>query len=166
MKQVTLDFGSDHVWQMDGFFAGGSGWGADAPSGDALAPVPAQVPCKWSAAINNTYLVGYIHSGPLSFPTLVEAKAACLEPANIESCGGVVSRHGGTGPFELRAGTKPVPVPAADGEASYTLVNSAACKPAHSTVIWRNRSAAAYSAVTRVDGMATLIIINIIKMAC
>jgi hypothetical protein len=51
----------------------------------------------------------------MSFPTLLEAKAACLAASNRAKCGGVVSRHEGDGPFELRAGTKPMPVPAADG---------------------------------------------------
>jgi hypothetical protein len=29
MKQIMIDFGSDHAWQMDGFFGNGTGWGAE-----------------------------------------------------------------------------------------------------------------------------------------
>ena len=29
MAQIIKDFGSDHVWQMDGFFANGSSWGLE-----------------------------------------------------------------------------------------------------------------------------------------
>ena len=144
MKQVTADFGSDHVWQMDGFFANGSSWGA--------APEAPPVPCVWSAAISNTYLNGYVHGAVLEFSTLDEAKAACLSKSNVAGCGGVVSRHNGTGPFELRSGTAPKPVPASDGEASYIVKNRDACTPAPSSTMWRDRSAAAYGAVTRTDG--------------
>ena len=80
MKQVTEDFGSDHVWQMDGFFANGSSWGAEHDQPSPSSPPP--VPCEWSAAINNTYLAGYVHGKALGYPTLPEAKAACLLPAS------------------------------------------------------------------------------------
>ena len=47
---------------MDAFFANGSGWGAELPV--APEPPPATpAPCVWSAAINNTYLAGYVHGG-------------------------------------------------------------------------------------------------------
>ena len=98
MAEVTKDFGSDHVWQMDGFFADGSGWGAasDADSSAAaqadeadVAPSPAAVvPCEWSAIKKNTYLAGYVHGHSVSFHTLEEAKAACIDPANLPNCGG------------------------------------------------------------------------------
>ena len=150
MKQVTADFGSDHVWQMDGFFADGSSWGATDPTD----PIDRTVPCTWSAAKNNTYLAGYVHSGPLIYPTMAEAKAACVATSNIANCNGIVSRHDGGGKYhyELRAGHTPIAVPASDGEASYVITNRAECTPLAPTEIWRNRSAAAYSAVTRVDG--------------
>ena len=32
MKQVIADFGTDHAWQMDGFFGNGTGWGAGEPA--------------------------------------------------------------------------------------------------------------------------------------
>ena len=147
MEQAIADFGSDHVWQMDGFFANGSSWGTDAPH-----ETSALVPCVWSKAINNTYLAGYVHGKSLPYSTLDEAKAACLLPANVNECGGVVSRNHGTGPFELRHGLRPIPVPAADGEASFVIQNRLECTPPPSTVVWRNRSAAAYGAVTRADG--------------
>ena len=150
MAQIIEDFGSDHVWQMDGFFANGSSWGLELTD-EAAAPVP----CEWSAAKNNTYLAGYTSKGPMSFPTLEEAKAACIDPGTIETCGGVVSRRHGAG-FDVRGGTKPLPVPASDAEASYLLLNRKQCSPVPdtppSTEIWRNRSAAAYGAVARADG--------------
>ena len=65
MEQIVADFGSDHVWQMDAFFSNGSGWGAELPVApeppEPLPVAPATVPCAWSAAINNTYLAGYVH---------------------------------------------------------------------------------------------------------
>ncbi len=97
MAEVTKDFGSDHVWQMDGFFADGSGWGAasDAHSSAAaqtveadIAPSLSVVPCEWSAIKKNTYLAGYVHGHSVSFHTLEEAKAACIDPANLPNCGG------------------------------------------------------------------------------
>ena len=129
---------------MDSFFANGSSWGAPED--------PLLVPCVWSAALNNTYLGGYVHGAPMSFTTLAGAKAACLDAGNVYTCGGVVSRQNGAGPFELRNGLKPKPVPAADGEASYVLKNRNECVPAPHVEVWRNRSAAAYGAVTRADG--------------
>ena len=43
MEQIVQDFGSDHVWQMDSFFANGSSWGAAAPvrggRADAVRPL-------------------------------------------------------------------------------------------------------------------------------
>eukprot|EP00035_Acanthoeca_spectabilis_P021929 m.440986 g.440986 ORF g.440986 m.440986 type:complete len:917 (-) comp18600_c0_seq1:173-2923(-) len=145
MEQIVADFGSDHVWQMDAFFANGSGWGVAPPTESAARPA-----CVWSDPIPNTYLEGYVHGQPVSFPTLSAAQAACLLPANIEACGGVVSRS--TGAFEIRGGLKPLPVPPADGEASYILNNRDACLPPPDTSVWRNRSAAAYGAVVKVDG--------------
>lgn len=56
MKQVIADFGSDHAWQMDGFFGNGTGWGGAEPSGqDSGAeerPVHAHV---WGHGSNVTY---------------------------------------------------------------------------------------------------------------
>ena len=60
MKQIIADFGSDHVWQMDGYFAGGTGWG-EAEPGRAEGERPATAPsgnCTWSAAHNDTYIKG------------------------------------------------------------------------------------------------------------
>jgi hypothetical protein len=189
VKNVIADFGSDHVWQMDSFFADGSSWGAipqgftaeiqvaepvkykisDAgrngivESTASLGLAPGLPPCVWSAAINNTYLAGYVApSGTcevppcratlVSLPTLAEAKAACLNATYRENCGGIVSRRSTTA-FELRAGPTPIHVPASDDEASYVVTNKAECivQPNH-TAIWHNRSAAAYGAVVRADG--------------
>jgi hypothetical protein len=259
VKSVIADFGSDHVWQMDSFFANGSSWGATSDAGqngssassevDAVLPpcvwssafnntylagyatpscgskatsvsfptlaeakaacvsttytdcggvvsrksgaafelragpkpihtsasdreasyvvtnraqcVPGLPRCAWSAAIHNTYLSGYVvpsgggSTGPVSLPTLAEAKTACLNASYRENCGGIVARNKGTA-FELRAGTKPIHVPASDGEASYIVTNKATCAPLcpapDAVDIWHNRSTAAYSAVVRADG--------------
>ena len=141
MARILADFGSDHVWQMDAFFANGSSWGA---------PASPLVPCAWSSPVENTYLAGYVHGRPLSFGSLAEAKAACILPENANECGGVVSRRGGT--FEIRAGFKPIEVPPSDGEASYVILNREKCLSPPDTSIWKNRSAAAYGAVARADG--------------
>ena len=171
------------------FFANGSSWGIDADDADdatQAAGIDMSPPCEWSAAIANTYLAGYVHTKSVSFKSLAAAKAACIEPYNIETCGGVVSRNNGAS-FEIRRGTKPLPATAKDNEASYVLKNRAQClpppcdtftakascpakrckwtaagvctvppppppPPPPDTTLWRNRSAAAYGAVTRVDG--------------
>ena len=186
MAQIIADFGSDHVWQMDSFFANGSSWGIDAQITTSEATdAPIEPSCIWSSAIPNTYLAGYVHGKSLSFPTLAKAKAACLKPWNIETCGGVVSRRSNA--FEIRGGMKPISAPPAAGEASYVLKNRLEClpppcarfksksscpkqrctwtiaggctvppspapPPPADTSIWRNRTAAAYGAVTRYDG--------------
>ena len=81
MEQIVADFGSDHVWQMDAFFANGSGWGAE----ELPVALPATVPpCVWSAGINNTYLAGYVHgkfSRQNSTPAVDAAAAAATSAA-------------------------------------------------------------------------------------
>tara|TARA_B110000208_G_scaffold190499_1_gene254540 strand:- start:116 stop:1954 length:1839 start_codon:yes stop_codon:yes gene_type:complete len=135
---------------MDAFFADGSSWGAPSPVEEELELLlPA---CVWSSPIKNTYLAGYVAGGhSISFPTLKEAQDACLNMTYVMTCNGVVSRNNGTS-FELRAGLKPIPVPASDDEASYLVTNWNACAKLPPADIWKNRSAAAYSAVTRADG--------------
>jgi hypothetical protein len=147
VNSVIADFGSDHVWQMDSFFANGSSWGTTSDEGhnsvidssasselDAVLP-----PCVWTAAINNTYLAGYVTPScggvgtSVSFPTLWEAKTACASETYTD-CGGVVSRRGTA--FELRAGSKPLPVPASDGETSYVVTNRAECVPVVPPCVW------------------------------
>lgn len=84
------------------------------------------VPCQWSAEHPNTYLAGCLVPGQPcpTFPTLLQAKAAC---ATTPTCAGITSRRNGAS-FELRAGSKPIPVPASDQEASYVLQNAFDCR--------------------------------------
>ena len=81
MKQILADFGTDHVWQMDGYFSGGTGWGdeeEDEGGGeDAAVAVEgydgdgesqrevATTTCTWSAAHNDTYLKGCASPGAM-----------------------------------------------------------------------------------------------------
>ena len=79
MKEIIADFGTDHVWQMDGFFAGGTGWGEQQQQvqvgeaeeegggrgrggggggGGSYGSSSAAVDCTWSPRSNNTYLKG------------------------------------------------------------------------------------------------------------
>ena len=60
MKQILTDFGTDHVWQMDGFFGSGTGWGQNPPLDDTSTPSN-NVTCEWSAANKNSYLKGCAH---------------------------------------------------------------------------------------------------------
>lgn len=44
MKQIIADFGTDHAWQMDGFFGNGTGWGGtDADNGTTTIPTYAKL---------------------------------------------------------------------------------------------------------------------------
>ena len=158
IAQIISDFGSDHVWQMDAFFANGSTWGRNIGnekhhfSSSQNVEMSENVSCVWSDPIKNTYLKGDLPVGHVAFPTLTEAKTACLNSTLVLACGGIVSRNNGTGPFELRAGIDPIPVPVEAGESTYIVTNLIDCVTFPPDPIWHNRSKAAYGAVVRADG--------------
>ena len=88
MKQILTDFGTDHVWQMDGYFGSGTGWGQDPPVDHRWGRNPplhdkstqnGNVTCEWSAANKNSYLKGcakrHALDHPLGDPTTVHTDA-------------------------------------------------------------------------------------------
>jgi hypothetical protein len=174
MKQVILDFGTDHAWQMDAFFGNGTGWGINEQEKEAWMAGPNMTACVWSDAKTNTYLKGCATGGPdhasvlsqpaagetpcPAFATVAEAKAAC-DSTEYADCMGVTALHG---KFELRAGSFAIAVPALDEETSYLIQNPHACKvtapvsaPAKdlpADPVYLARAKAAYGAVARADG--------------
>ena len=159
MKQLIADFGTDHWYQLDGYFDGGTapwrGRAADArpPSSriESHAPAtpvsPAAPPaCSWSALAPNTYLAGCTQQCK-SFTALADAQAACVADPD---CGGVTYDHTA---WELRAESNPQTSPV--GESSYYITNVAACRgvpPPNPS--WVARGAAAYAGLARTDPAA------------
>ena len=152
--QIAADFGPvSHAWQMDAYFGNGTSWGTE-DSAEAEAEAGAEelaspVPCEWSAPIANTYLAGCPNgSSPCpSFALLSAAQRACESLAFGANCAGVTVKADGLA--ELRSGSAPTKSP--DGETSYLLTNSLACKVLAPDPVWLARGRAAYGAVARVD---------------
>ena len=174
MAEIIRDFGSDHVWQMDGFFAGGTGWGVEEEEEEDEA-------CEWSPPSNGTYLAGCARgpdspssSAPRSleqprspravctphFASLETAQAACVSAA-WRNCAGITLQFG---VYQLRAGDTFIPQPPGkEASTSYRITNLEACKgrspppappgpiPAIDPV-WLARARGAYGAVERADG--------------
>jgi hypothetical protein len=175
MKEIITDFGTDHVWQMDGFFAGGTGWGAD--GGDAGVVEASYRPslrdrsdatsCIWSGPSNHTYLKGCAQNGEGSdivstvksavvckpaFTNLSEAKAACVSN-DWPDCSGITWQFG---VFQLRAGHSFIVNTPSMASTSYRINNLAQCKPRNKVPaidpVWHARAQGAYGAVARADG--------------
>jgi hypothetical protein len=151
MAQIIADFGTDHVWQMDGFFSGGTGWGmVEGPEKEAVA-------CEWSTPSNGTYLAGCAQgpdpprhhrnfanapaaaaaAGPGQprspraactphFASLEAAQAACVSTA-WRDCAGITLQ---LGVYQLRAGDTFIPQPPGKEvpSTSYRITNLQACK--------------------------------------
>lgn len=169
MKQIMTDFGTDHVWQMDGFFAGGTGWGVE----ELVEAVGVVINCTWSAARNSTYLKGCAEgaahtprqapgvSCKPNFDSLSEAQAACVS-SKWADCTGVTYQFG---VYQLRAGSEFLHQPAGkEGlSSSWLITDPVQCKgesppapppgplPAIDPV-WLARAKGAYGAVARADG--------------
>jgi hypothetical protein len=148
LKQLIADFGTDHVWQMDAYFANGTSWGETPPLD---AGVESVVACEWAGPFPNTYIEGCANgSSPCpSFASLAAAQAACGS-MKYPDCTGVTVRKSGS--VELRGGVKPIPVPVADAETSYTITNIFACRVLPPDPVWQARAEAAYGAIARADG--------------
>jgi hypothetical protein len=172
MQTLLGDFGTDHWYQLDGYFDGGTApWlsGGVARSDPAArppasriashaprsppavtrAPLPADgaPACAWSTPQADAYLKGCDDLQCKAFAALADAKAACL--ADV-TCGGVTSSNSS---WELRAGTQPLQSPV--GESSYYITNFNVCRPAvQPDPSWVARGAAAYAGLTRTDPAA------------
>ena len=181
MKQIIADFGTDHVWQMDGFFAGGTGWGEEEAQDEEETPAEgaAAVNCTWSYARNDTYLAGCGTATVTSpytraalgvtedqesvvgnagnpcqpgFATLGGAQTACGSSSEWGDCTGVTYQ---AGIYQLRSGSSFLPNPD-KASASWKIANLEQCK-GHSPLpaidpVWLARARGAYGAVARADG--------------
>lgn len=167
METLIGDFGTDHWYQLDGYFNGGTApWFFDPkkpqqqqkqpqqqqdPSfqsrifpRDTATPVDASnPPCQWSQAIQNTYLAGCAQQCK-SFDTLAEAMAAC---AMDGGCGGVTVPNGGRP--ELRMGISPLESTA--HETSYYITNEFKCHQMPPDAVWTETARAAYGGLARTD---------------
>ena len=156
METLIEDFGTDHWYQLDGYFNGGTAPWMELPTpGQATALEPPRAPlpaCAWSAELNGSYLKDCPSAGCTHFSTLHAAQVACIADA---TCGGVTSAARGAAPWQLRRGTEALRSPTA--EASYAITNVAACRPADpgpdgpGDALWATRGAAAYMGVNRTD---------------
>ena len=168
MKQMIADFGTDHWWQLDGYFDGGTApWASLSATAAAARPPTSRVashaprhpptittlpltaplpPCTWSPITPDTYLADCPSSGCKDFPTLAAAQAACA--ADV-TCGGLTAPAKG-GVWELRASTSPEASPV--GESSIYILNAAQCRPGVAPdPAWVARGAAAYAGIARSD---------------
>jgi hypothetical protein len=170
MQTLIGDFGTDHWYQLDGYFDGGTApWlSGGAARGDPLsrppagriashapvsppvvtyAPLPVDAPaCTWSALQADAYLAG-CDDNCKAFDVLADAQATCIADLG---CGGVTYNEN---KWELRAGNQPLQSPA--GESTYYITNFNECRPAvQPDPAWVARGAAAYAGLTRTDPAA------------
>lgn len=151
MRQLIGDFGTDHWYQLDGYFDGGTApWLARQRALHANAWVgAAPLHCEWSAPLRNAYLAGCPVNPCTSFSNLADARAACEADG---TCGGVTSAPGGAGPWQLRAGFSPSASPS--NETSYALAQPFVCHHLADDASWYARGAAAYTGLNRTDAEA------------
>eukprot|EP00759_Apiculatamorpha_spiralis_P034366 PhF_6_TR35416/c0_g1_i2/m.51550/K01205/NAGLU; alpha-N-acetylglucosaminidase len=150
METLIQDFGTDHWYQLDGYFNGGTApWfylnnGKNQKQTKGMVPKKTNPPCKWSGAVPGTYLAG-CSEGCKTFATIAEAMQACTAD---ETCGGITLPNGGGLP-QLRAGSSPQPSPS--GETSYYIINNDECHYNNPYKTWKERGAAAYMGLNRTD---------------
>jgi hypothetical protein len=160
METLIEDFGTDHWYQLDGYFNGGTApWMMKVPDEEEKetekdeGTTTAGAACEWSAEMSDSYLADCPTStgGCKSFSTLEEAEHACVSTA---SCGGVTTGYQSKGEWQIRASNTPLKSP--KNESSYVISNIAACKPSYGpngpgNKLWTLRGAAAYAGVSRTD---------------
>ncbi len=180
MKQICSDFGCvDHIYQLDGYFSGGTApwavqgvgaagspgalaaakergsvrdfWAKHGPKKPVVDRDALDLPnCTWSTIQNDTYLADCDITNCASYPTVQQAMTACI--ADWE-CGGITSQAGGQAPWELRQSNTPAGSPS--NEATYYITNLAACRgpapPITPDPVWMERGAAAYMGLNRTD---------------
>lgn len=152
MKTLIEDFGTDHWYQMDGYFNGGTAPWFVSPrspshirSFSAPTPVsPGNPPCQWGGALRNAYLPGCAQDCK-SFASVEAAQEACAADA---TCGGITVEPT-TGRAELRSSISPRGSPS--GETSYVISNEFACHRMPADPTWRELGVAAYTGLNRTD---------------
>eukprot|EP01062_Namystynia_karyoxenos_P074682 TRINITY_DN7162_c0_g1_i1.p1 TRINITY_DN7162_c0_g1~~TRINITY_DN7162_c0_g1_i1.p1 ORF type:complete len:853 (+),score=247.35 TRINITY_DN7162_c0_g1_i1:791-3349(+) len=139
MQTLIADFGTDHWYQLDGYFNGATApWLLGSAAGAAALPA-----CEWSAEQKGKYVPG-CDQGCKAFLSLGEAQAACIADPG---CGGLTQTARG---YELRSGSAAQPSPS--GENAWLISNAVACRGVPSAdADWRKRGAAAYTGLNRTD---------------
>ena len=181
MQTLIADFGTDHLYQLDGYFDGGTApWLApqqppqqpqqpaqqDAPAGQDTG---AGVACTWSGLTPNTYATGCPPGGCRGFDSAAAAKVAC---AQDEGCAAVTEGGAGVpvGRWQVRKGTTLQKSPAAHPSSSYRITNLNACHhpgppppppprpppsppplPVVDDPVWFAHGVAAYTGLNRTD---------------
>jgi hypothetical protein len=151
MQTLIADFGTDHWYQMDGYFNGGTApWFAGPSSPSQLSgpshhsPVNSDnVACSWSAAITDSFLPGCDRNCE-AFDTVDAAQQAC---AGDSYCGGITNNSAGK--WELRASVQPQP--SSNKEISYYITNEYECHKMGPDPVWMQLAAAAYAGIARSD---------------
>ena len=151
MQTLIADFGTDHWYQMDGYFNGGTAPWFTGPSSPSQlvgpshsSPVNSDNPsCTWSAAITDAFLSGCDRNCE-AFDTVDEAQQACAQDSY---CGGITNNAAGK--WELRASVQPQQ--SAIKEVSYYITNEYECHKMGPDPTWMQLGAAAYAGITRTD---------------
>jgi len=146
MQTIIADFGTDHWYQLDGYFNGGTApWMSE--GADDLFVASDAPACTWSPLQADAYLADCDDKCKV-FPTVDAAKVAC---AADQACGGITS-HGATSSWELRGSSTPAKSPS--GDSSYYITNAATCHappPIPTDPEWLLRGKAAYEGLNRTD---------------
>ena len=166
METLVADFGTDHWYQLDGYFNGGTAPWYIMPSPSPVhtksiqskAPVSTHsrsnlVNCSWSEPMANTYLAG-CSQGCKSFATVLEAKAECVKYID---CGGI-TQDPLTGRLQLRQSSSPLHSPSK--ETSYYITNEFECHTVVPYPDWLARGKAAYGGLSRTDPEVSIYIFS------
>jgi len=145
MEVMIEDFGTDHWYQLDGYFDGSTApWlsmGEDSSANYSTNCTYAKFPAKYLAGCSLDCK---------SFKDLPSAQAAC----NAEySCSGITQTTQAESGYQLRTGSTPLASPRSPPENSWLIENSmtAACHQVEADKSWYARGAAAYSGLNRTD---------------
>merc|ERR1712166_1184199 len=148
METLIADFGTDHWYQLDGYFDGGTAPWMDAKlraSNEHEFSPPASstaATCTWGPESPNTFSKGCAESGCGSYKSADDAKAACVSDRSClaVTCSSAVS-------CELRAGE------ALDKSTTkeFSYLISAECHPPWDLEGWTERGVAAYTGLNRTD---------------
>ena len=155
MQQLIADFGTDHWYQLDGYFNGGTApWRrrnaevrSPPPAPPAIAAPSARdgsaPACTWTGLLTDTYLAG-CEQNCKGFDAVTDAQAACIaDPL----CGGITFT---AAQWQLRASATPVQSPA--NEQSYAIANFLQCRGGVTPdPVWIARGTAAYAGLSRTD---------------
>eukprot|EP00750_Incisomonas_marina_P029224 INCI7077.3.p1 GENE.INCI7077.3~~INCI7077.3.p1 ORF type:complete len:931 (+),score=162.20 INCI7077.3:195-2987(+) len=152
MQTLIADFGTDHWYQLDGYFNGGTApWDATDPGVSWKDEISATAPACEYGAKTDGYIAGCAADHCKHYTSLLEAQTACSADM---SCGGITltSQGGPSEGYETRAGNSVAPSPI--GEASWLIVNVVECHPPvpiEPDFMSHRRGVAAYTGLNRTD---------------